>query len=83
MGIVMNGAQSSMPTLAAEFYPMHGRATGVAWMMGIGRLGGVSGALIGAELMSRQLGFDQIFTLLAFPAVCAAGALPIKYFAVK
>jgi AAHS family 4-hydroxybenzoate transporter-like MFS transporter len=83
MGIAMNGAQSSMPSLAAEFYPTHGRATGVAWMMGIGRLGGISGALIGAELMRRQLGFDQIFTLLAFPAFLAAGALMVKYFAVK
>jgi AAHS family 4-hydroxybenzoate transporter-like MFS transporter len=83
MGTAMNGAQSSMPTLAAEFYPTQGRATGVAWMMAIGRLGGISGALIGAELMRRQLGFDQIFTLLAFPAFLAAGALLIKYFAVK
>jgi AAHS family 4-hydroxybenzoate transporter-like MFS transporter len=83
MGIAMNGAQSSMPSLAAEFYPTHGRATGVAWMMGVGRLGGISGALIGAELMRRQLGFDQIFTLLAFPAFFAAGALMIKYLSVR
>ena len=83
MGIAMNGAQSSMPSLATEFYPTHGRATGVAWMMGVGRLGGISGALIGAELMRRQLGFDQIFTLLAFPAFLAAGALMIKYLSIR
>jgi AAHS family 4-hydroxybenzoate transporter-like MFS transporter len=52
-------------------------------MMGVGRLGGISGALIGAELMRRQLGFDQIFTLLAFPAFLAAGALMIKYLSIR
>ena len=83
MGTAMNGAQSSMPTLAAEFYPTHGRATGVAWMMAFGRLGGISGALVGAELMRRQLGFEQIFTLLAFPAFLAAGALMIKYLSAR
>ena len=77
MGIAMNGAQTSMPSLAAEFYPTQGRATGVAWMMGIGRLGGIAGAMIGAELIRRQLGFDDIFAILAFPAFFAAGALMI------
>ncbi len=39
-GSIMNGAQSSMPALAAGFYPTQGRATGVARMLGIGRFGG-------------------------------------------
>jgi AAHS family 4-hydroxybenzoate transporter-like MFS transporter len=34
-GSIMNGAQSSMPALAAGFYPTQGRATGVAWMLGL------------------------------------------------
>nr|WP_315591992.1 MFS transporter [uncultured Cupriavidus sp.] len=77
-GTAMNGAQSSMPTLAASFYPTQGRATGVAWMLGIGRFGGITGALLGAELLRLHLGFDMIFTLLAVPAFVAAGALVIK-----
>jgi hypothetical protein len=32
----MNTAQSSMPALAAGFYPTQERATGVAWMLGMG-----------------------------------------------
>lgn len=78
-GTAMNGAQSSMPSLAAAFYPTQGRATGVAWMLGIGRFGGITGALLGAELLRMQLGFDAIFTLLAAPAFLAAGALVVKY----
>ncbi|MBI3146127.1 MAG: MFS transporter [Pseudogulbenkiania sp.] len=77
-GTAMNGAQSSMPSLAAAFYPTHGRATGVAWMLGIGRFGGIAGALLGAELMRLQLGFSMIFTLLAVPALVSAGALIVK-----
>ncbi|MCY1294031.1 MFS transporter, aromatic acid:H+ symporter (AAHS) family [compost metagenome] len=76
----MNGAQSSMPSLAAAFYPTQGRATGVAWMLGIGRFGGITGALLGAELLRLHLGFDTIFTLLAVPAFLAAGALVVKHF---
>jgi AAHS family 4-hydroxybenzoate transporter-like MFS transporter len=37
-GSIMNGAQSSMPALAAGFYPTQGRATGVAWMLGLAAL---------------------------------------------
>ncbi|QRQ84255.1 MFS transporter [Cupriavidus oxalaticus] len=77
-GTVMNGAQASMPTLAAAFYPTQGRATGVAWMLGIGRFGGISGALLGAELLRMALSFEVIFTLLTIPAFIAAAALVVK-----
>ncbi|EMM7467923.1 aromatic acid/H+ symport family MFS transporter [Klebsiella pneumoniae] len=78
-GSIMNGAQSSMPALAAGFYPTQGRATGVAWMLGIGRFGGILGAFSGAFLMQAQLSFETIFTLLAIPAFLSAFALLIKY----
>ncbi|MFP5391871.1 MAG: MFS transporter [Gammaproteobacteria bacterium] len=77
-GTTMNSAQSSMGSIAAAFYPTHCRATGVAWMLGLGRFGGISGALIGASFMRWNLGFDSIFTLLAIPAVIAALALTVK-----
>ncbi|KMN30890.1 4-hydroxybenzoate transporter [Chromobacterium sp. LK1] len=77
-GTAMNGAQSSMPALAAGFYPTHGRATGVAWMLGIGRFGGIVGALLGGELLRRQLELDTIFALLAIPAALATAALLCK-----
>lgn len=78
-GTIMNGAQSSMPALAAGFYPTHGRATGVAWMLGIGRFGGILGAFSGALLLEYQLSFRTIFMLLALPAVLSALALMVKY----
>lgn len=82
-GTIMNGAQSSMPALAAGFYPTQGRATGVAWMLGLGRFGGILGAFSGAFLMQAELSFRTIFGLLAIPAVLSAIALMIKYLASK
>lgn len=78
-GTIMNGAQSSMPALAAGFYPTQGRATGVAWMLGLGRFGGILGAFSGAFLMQAELSFQTIFTLLAIPALVSALALLVKH----
>lgn len=77
-GALMNTAQSSMPALAAAFYPTQGRATGVAWMLGIGRFGGIAGSFLVAELAARQLRFGQIFAVVAIPGVIAALALLVK-----
>lgn len=77
-GICMNGAQTSMPVLAASYYPTHGRASGVAWMLGIGRFGGIVGALSGGTLMQAGLGMRTILELLAIPAAIAAVALLAK-----
>jgi len=79
-GTLMNTAQSSMPALAAGFYPTAGRATGVAWMLGIGRFGGIAGSFLVAELTRRQLGFSEIFMVVAIPGVIAAIALLVKQF---
>ena len=80
-GTLMNTAQSSLPALAAGFYPTAGRATGVAWMLGLGRFGGIAGSFLVAELSRRELGFGGIFTVVALPALVAAGALLVKRFA--
>jgi AAHS family 4-hydroxybenzoate transporter-like MFS transporter len=77
-GTLMNTAQSSMPALSAAFYPTSGRATGVAWMMGIGRFGGVAGSFLVAELTRRQLDLGEIFFVVAIPGAIAALALMIK-----
>jgi AAHS family 4-hydroxybenzoate transporter-like MFS transporter len=77
-GALMNMSQSSLPSLAAAFYPTKGRATGVAWMMGIGRFGGIAGSFLVAELTRRQLGLSEIFAVMALPGLLAAMALAIK-----
>ncbi|MFM0057629.1 MFS transporter [Paraburkholderia phytofirmans] len=74
-GVCMTGAQMSMLALAALFYPTHGRASGVAWMLGIGRLGGILGALGGGALSAAGYSMIAILTSMAAPACVAAMAL--------
>lgn len=80
-GTIMNTAQSSLPSLAAGFYPTHGRATGVAWMMALGRFGGIAGSFLVAELARRQMSFGGIFAVMAVPGLIAAAALAVKQIA--
>jgi len=80
-GVLMNTAQSSMPALAAGFYPTAGRASGVAWMLGIGRFGGIAGSFLVAELTRRQVGLAGIFSIVAVAGVVAAVALVVKQWA--
>ena len=80
-GALMNTSQSSLPALAAGFYPTQGRATGVAWMLGLGRFGGIAGSFLVAELARRQLTLGGIFAVVALPGLVAAAALTVKQLA--
>jgi MFS transporter, AAHS family, 4-hydroxybenzoate transporter len=80
-GTLMNTSQSSLPALAAGFYPTQGRATGVAWMLGLGRFGGIAGSFLVAELARRQLTLSEIFAIVAIPGLIAAAALMVKQLA--
>jgi len=77
-GLMANTSQASLPGLAACYYPTLGRATGVAWMMGIGRFGGIAGSFLIAELARRQFTFEEMFTVLAVPGAVAAASLFLK-----
>lgn len=82
-GIVMNTAQSSLPSFAASFYPTAGRGTGVSWMLGIGRFGGIAGAYLVAWLIKEKFSLEHIFMILAIPAIISTLTLLIinrRYF---
>jgi AAHS family 4-hydroxybenzoate transporter-like MFS transporter len=74
-GVLLNTAQASMPALAAGFYPTQGRATGVAWMVGISRFGGIAGSFLIAELTRLEFSFGGIFAVLAIAGGIACTAL--------
>ncbi|MPW20919.1 MFS transporter [Paraburkholderia sp. CNPSo 3157] len=80
-GVLMNTAQSSMPALAAAFYPTEGRGTGVAWMLGVGRFGGIAGSFLVAELTRRHFTFSGVFATIAVAGLIACVALLIKQMA--
>ncbi|WP_106475634.1 MFS transporter [Phytohalomonas tamaricis] len=77
-GMCINGAQAGMSSLAARFYPTQARATGVSWMLGIGRFGAIAGAWSGATLLGIGWDFQQVLSALTIPAALAAIAVIIK-----
>lgn len=76
-GTVVTAGTSAMSAYAASIYPTEGRATGIAWMLGIGRIGGVAGAFAGAAMLGWGLPIAAVFSVLAIPAFTAAVALRI------
>jgi MFS transporter, AAHS family, 4-hydroxybenzoate transporter len=77
-GVLVNTAQASMPSLAAAWYPTAGRGTGVAWMLGVGRFGGIAGSFLVAELASQQVSLPGIFAVVAIAGGVSCAALLLK-----
>lgn len=71
VGLSAFGAKLNISSLAANFYPLDMRSTGVGWSMGVGRAGAFSGPLIGGALVAFGFGQGQMFLLAAIPAAVA------------
>lgn len=71
----MSGAQTGLNAYAPGCYPTVARATGVSWMLGMGRFGSILGSAVGGALLGLGLGFGAILGMLAVPALLAAGAV--------
>jgi AAHS family 4-hydroxybenzoate transporter-like MFS transporter len=74
-GFCMSGAQTGLNAFAPGCYPTIARATGVSWMLGMGRFGSIVGSLVGGALLGLGWGFGAILGILAIPAICAAFAI--------
>ncbi len=74
-GFCMSGAQTGLNAYAPGCYPTAARATGVSWMLGMGRFGSIVGSSVGGALLGLGWGFGPILALLALPAACAAVAI--------
>jgi AAHS family 4-hydroxybenzoate transporter-like MFS transporter len=70
-GFCMSGAQTGMNAFAPQCYPTSNRATGVSWMLGVGRFGSIFGSAVGGLLLSMGLGFGAVVAVLAIPAALA------------
>ncbi|WP_206956198.1 MFS transporter [Trinickia acidisoli] len=74
-GFCMSGAQTGLNAYAPGRYPTAARATGVSWMLGIGRFGSIFGSAIGGALLGLGWEFVGILSMLAVPATLAAIAI--------
>lgn len=71
-GFCMSGAQTGLNAFAPQCYPTPVRATGVSWMLGIGRFGSITGSMAGGLLLSMGWSFSAVIAILAIPATLAA-----------
>jgi MFS transporter, AAHS family, 4-hydroxybenzoate transporter len=71
-GFCMSGAQTGLNAYAPGRYPTVARATGVSWMLGMGRFGSIFGSAIGGALLGLGWQFGAVLGMLAVPAVLAA-----------
>ncbi|PKH27036.1 aromatic acid/H+ symport family MFS transporter [Enterobacterales bacterium CwR94] len=77
-GFCLNGANTGMNALSANYYPTHARATGSSWMHGIGRIGAILSAFVGAEMLTWGWSLTQVFLTLAIPATLTSLLLLAK-----
>jgi AAHS family 4-hydroxybenzoate transporter-like MFS transporter len=67
LGYCTNSTNTGWTAIAANYYPTEMRATGTSWMTGIGRFGAISGAYVGAILLSLNWSFGQLIMSLTIP----------------
>jgi AAHS family 4-hydroxybenzoate transporter-like MFS transporter len=67
-----------MGGLAAAFYPTNGRSAGIAWMYGVGRIGGILGPIAGGVLLRTASGTSAFYAIVMATALIAAAALWVK-----
>ncbi|GMG95116.1 MFS transporter [Cupriavidus metallidurans] len=77
-GIGLSGALMSMGSLAAAFYPASGRSTGISWMHGIGRFGGIVGPMVGAYMLRDGFSLPAVFTVVMVFVLLSSVALIIN-----
>ncbi len=68
-GFCVVGGQTASNALVAEYYPTSIRSTGIGWSLGIGRIGGIIGPILGGILLSMGGGARRVFWVAAIPAL--------------
>lgn len=72
LGFGVQGGFVGLYALAAGMYPTAFKTTGVGWGIGMGRLGGIAGPLLGGLLVTLGMDMAQSFACFALPALLAA-----------
>src|ERR1700722_3894936 len=72
LGVFLYGAQASLYALMKKSFPVHVRATGVGFVTGIGRLGGVLSPVVSGHLLGAGLRYAQVSTVMALGSLLGA-----------
>lgn len=76
-GATTIGSQIVGCAYAGQFYPAAVRATGVGWMLGMGRLGAILAPIMIGMLMSMSMSVQGNFLAIALPGLFAALAVAL------
>ena len=74
LGFVVQGAQGGLSAVAATFYPISIRSTGIGWCLGVGRIGSIVGPILGGMMLKLDWSPREILLVGSIPALCAAAA---------
>ncbi|HMT43876.1 MAG TPA: MFS transporter [Chakrabartia sp.] len=75
IGVTLQGGYNAMWPIAAGAYPDDVRATGIGWVMGIGRGGAVVGPIMAGYLLAANMSLGGILAIYCVPlAICAVAA---------
>jgi AAHS family 4-hydroxybenzoate transporter-like MFS transporter len=74
LGFVVQGAQGGLSAVAATFYPISIRSTGIGWCLGVGRIGSIVGPILGGVMLKLDWSPREILLAGSIPALCAAAA---------
>ena len=72
IGLTLQGGYNGMWPIAAASYPEASRATGIGWVMGIGRGGAVVGPIIAGYLISAKFSLPTILAIYCVPLLLCA-----------
>ncbi len=79
IGVTLQGGYNGMWPIAAGAYPEATRATGIGWVMGIGRGGAVVGPILAGYLLAAQMSLAAILAIYCIPlAICAICAFSVR-----
>ena len=79
IGLTLQGGYNGMWPIAAAAFPSENRATGIGWVMGIGRGGAVVGPIMAGYLLAAEVSLPMILAIYCIPlALCALCAFFVR-----
>lgn len=74
-GVCVIGGQLNLPALAAHIFPLHSRASGIGWTMGIGRVGSIVGPSMGGLFLDQNYSWILLFSIISLMVLITAVAI--------
>ncbi len=78
-GVGFVGSQLGLNGFASAVYPADRRSTGVGWALGVGRMGGILGPILGGLLLGFGFPPGRIMLFVCIPGLVCAGLIMLLW----